>query len=101
MNNSIADTVDLSKRQYRTYSSKEIIRVIGLHYGSTEDFRYVRRTVAEVAHQLRMPWSTARRIIRKFVNGGLNLDLLVTKKPRHFNCIPPRVKQILLSQDLL
>lgn len=98
---SIAGTVDLSKRQHRTYSSKETIRVVGLHFGSTEDFRYVRRTISQVAHQLRMPWSTVQRIIRKFVAGGHSLDLLVAKKPRHFNCIPPLVKKLLLSQDLL
>lgn len=29
------------------------------------------------------------------------MDLLVAKKPRHFNCIPLVVKKLLLSQDLL
>ena len=54
----IADLVNLDKRSYRTYSSKDLVRIIGYHYGSTTDFRYVRRTVSQVARQLRIPFTT-------------------------------------------
>ena len=54
----VSSLVNLNQRSYRSYSNKDLVRVIGYHYGSTTDFRYVRRTVSQVARQLRMPWSS-------------------------------------------
>ena len=98
---SIASRVDLAKRSYRTYSSKELIRVVGVFFGSTSDFRYPRKSVTEVAAHLRMPWSTVQRILKKFEAGGRSLEALTFKKPRSFGCIPDDIKRILLSQDML
>ena len=77
------------------------MRVIGVRYGSLTDFRFERATVSEVARQLRMPWATVSRVVKKFDANGHDLDALVAKKPRSFDCIPDSVKRLILSTEML
>ena len=72
-----------------------------MRFGSLTDFSVVRKTVNEVSLKLRVPWSTVKRTLTKFEESGSQLSVFYDKKPRLFPCIPPHVKKLLLSQDLL
>ena len=48
-----------------------------------------------------MPWTSVQRVLQKFVEGGFKLEILVSKRARHFDCIPQHIKKVLLSKDML
>ena len=92
----------IEKRLHHRLDDRDRCRVVMAAYGSMRSFRRQVRTVTQVSERLRIPWATVNRVLKQFVAGGKRADSLIKKKkPRHFNCIPDDVKQVLLSDEMV
>ena len=92
----------VEKKLHKRLDERDRCRIIMTSYGSMSIFRRQVRTVRQVSDRLRIPWSTVNRVLQQFAAGGKRVEsLLKRKKPRHFNCIPDDIKQILLSDAMV
>ena len=69
------------------------VRIIGMRYGSLEDFSEVRYEYRTIAHMTHVPYTTVCTVLRNFVRRGKQIDLYQEpQRSRSYKCIPEQVQ---------
>jgi len=78
----------LVKRHQRKITKDDKLKVLGLRYGSLNDFSNAVRTYYAISKTLHIPYATVRRICVRFENSNRQLEQFLSKRPRRFLKIP-------------
>ena len=88
--------ININKRSHRRLTLEDKVRIIGLRYGSVQNFEEEKKPVAFIAKRTNIPYATVTRVLRFFISSNFSIKSLEGKKRPKFARIDDQLKEFLL-----